>query len=352
MSEKTEQPTPKKLRKAREDGQVAHSKDFTEAVLIVALFGYMLADASAVVQRLGEMMVMPAGVLSMEFEDAVNIVLSQLFKDLVRLLMPYLLIVICLGLFVEMLQTGMLVSFKSLIPSGKKLNVAENVKNIFGAKNLVDFLKSNIKVVVLSAVVYAVLKQELGGLMTLPRGDFVAVGVAVGILLKSMMVKIAIAYIIIAAADFVWQRHHHNKELMMSKDEVKQDFKEAEGDPHIKQHRRHLHQEMLNEGAVERSREASVVVTNPIHLAMAIRYVEEQTPLPVLIAKGEGALAARMVVAAREAGVPVMENVPLAWALNERAQVDQYIPSELVEPVAQVLKMVREMDNPDRGNQT
>lgn len=352
MSEKTEQPTPKKLRKAREDGQVAHSKDFTQAVLIVALFGYMLADASDVVKRLGEMMVMPASVMGMPFEDAVNIVTNQLLKDMVRLLMPYLLIVLVLGIFVEMLQTGMLVSFKSLLPSGKKLNVASNVKNIVGAKNLVEFLKSNIKVAVLSAVVYFVLKQELGGLMTLPRGDFVAVGVAVGLLLKSMMVKIAIAYIIIAAADFAWQRHHHMKELMMSKDEVKQDFKEAEGDPHIKQHRRHLHQEMLQEGAVERAREASVVVTNPTHLAMAIRYEEGQTPLPVLLAKGEGALAARMVLAARQAGVPVMENVPLAWALRDLGQVDQYIPSELIEPVAEVLKLVREMNNPDMGSQT
>ncbi len=349
MSEKTELPTPKKLRKAREDGQVAHSKDFTQTVLILALFGYMLADSTAVLQRLGEMMVMPAGVLGMEFEDAVNIIMTQLLKDMVRLLLPYLLVVIVLGIFVEALQTGMLVSFKSLIPSGKKLNVANNVKNIFGKKNLVEFLKSNVKVVVLAVVVYVVLKQELGTLLTLPQADFVAVGVAVGMLLKSMLIKVAIAYVIIAAADMAWQRHHHVKQLMMTKDEVKRDYKEAEGDPHIKHHRRHLHQELLQESAVERARQASVIVTNPIHLAMAVRYEEGKTPLPVLLAKGQGALAQRMVVAAREAGVPVMENVPLAWALNDLGQVDQYIPSELIEPVAQVLKLIQEMKSDGRS---
>ncbi|MFD0669025.1 type III secretion system export apparatus subunit SctU [Ramlibacter sp. MAHUQ-53] len=343
MSEKTELPTPKKLEKAREDGQVAHSKDFTQTVLILALFGYMLADSEAIVRRLGEMMVLPASVLRMQFEDAVNVVVTQLLRDSIALLLPYLLIVIGLGLFVEMLQTGMLVSIKSVTPSGKKLNVVNNVKNIVGKKNLVEFLKSNLKIAVLSAIIYVVLRDSLPVLLTLPQAGLAGVGVALGLLLKSMMVKISVGYAIIAAADFAWQRHQHVKQLMMSKDEVKQEYKEAEGDPHIKHQRKHLHQEMLQEGAVQKTRQASVVVTNPVHLAIAIDYEEGRTPLPVVLAKGEGALAARMVQAAREAGVPVLENVPLAWALMETASVDQYIPSELIEPVAAVLRMVREI---------
>lgn len=346
MSEKTEQPTPKKLRKAREDGQVAHSKDLTQMVLILAIFGYLLADAPELLRRMGEMMVMPVGVLAMGFEDAVNVVMTQLLRDSIRLLLPFLLIVIGLGLFVEMVQTGMLFSIKSLMPSGKKLNVANNVKNIFGKKNLVEFLKSNIKIAVLSAVVYAILREELDTLMTLPQAGLTGVGVALALLLRELMVKLAIAYAIIAAADFAWQRHHHIKQLMMSKDEVKQEYKEAEGDPHIKHERKHLHQEMLQEGAVNRSRESSVLVTNPTHLAIAILYDQEETPLPVVLAKGEGALAERMVIAAREAGVPVLQNIPLAWALMEAAEIDNYIPSELIEPVAEVLRMVRDLDQP------
>ncbi len=341
MSEKTEQPTPKKLQKAREDGQVAHSKDFTQTVLVLALFGYMLADSEAVVRRIGEMMVLPAGMLEMQFEDALNVVLTQLLRDSVALLLPYLLIVIGLGLFVELLQTGMLVSVKAAMPSGKKLNVINNVKNIFGKKNLVEFLKSNLKIAVLSAVLYVILRDALPILMTIPQAGLAGVGVALGMLLKSLMVKVSVAYAIIAAADFAWQRHQHTKDLMMSKDEVKQEYKEAEGDPHIKHQRKHLHQEMLQEGAVQKTRQASVVVTNPTHLAIAIQYEDGKTPLPIVLAKGEGALAARMVQAAREAGIPVLENVPLAWALMDTAAIDQYIPSELIEPVAEVLRMVR-----------
>lgn len=341
MSEKTEQPTPKKLKKAREDGQVAHSKDFTQTVLILALFGYMLADASGIVRRLGEMILLPAGVLQMRFEDAVNAVATQLVRDAIALMLPFLLIVIGLGLFVEMLQTGMLIAIKSLMPSGKKLNVANNIKNIFSKKNLVEFLKSNVKIAVLSAIVWNVLRGELATLLTLPQAGIVGVGVALGIMLKSMMVQVAVGYAIIAAFDFVWQRHNHTKQLMMSKDEVKREYKEAEGDPHIKHQRKHIHQEMLQEGAVSKAREASVVVTNPTHLAIAIQYEKDKTPLPVVLAKGEGAVAERMMQAAREAGVPVLQNIPLAWALMEQAQVDQFIPSELIEPVAQVLRMVQ-----------
>lgn len=341
--EKTEDPTPKKLRTAREEGQVAHSKDLTHTVLFLALFGYMLADAEEVIRRLGQMMIVPAGMLHMSFGDAVNALLEQMLRDLIRVVGPYVLIVIVLGILAEALQTGFLISFKAATPSGKKLNIVTNIKNIFARKNLFEFLKSNIKIAVLSVVIWVVLSDELGVLMTLPQAGIIGVGVAVGLLLKSLTIKIAVAYFIIAAADYAWQRHDHHREQMMTKDEVKREFKENEGDPHIKHERKNIHQEMLQEGAVERTRSASVVVTNPTHLAIAILYESDRTPLPVVIAKGEGALANRMMQAARESGVPVMQNIPLARALMSTAQVDQYIPEELIQPMAEVLRVVREM---------
>lgn len=343
MSEKTELPTPKKLRKAREDGQVAHSKDFTQTVLILALFGYLLGDAQTLVQDLGEMMLMPVGLLGMDFMEAFDLLLRQLVRDAIELLLPFLLIVIGLGLLVEMLQTGMLFSFKAMMPSAKKISIANNIKNIFSKKNLIEFLKSNAKIVVLAAILYMVLREEIPNLLTLPRAGLVGVGVAVGILLKAMLIKITIGYFIIAAADFAFQRHQYLKNLMMSKEEVKQEFKEAEGDPHIKHQRKHLHQEMLQEGAVTKTREASVVVTNPTHLAIAIKYDKVITPLPLVLAKGEGAVAERMVLAAREAKIPILQDIPLAWALMETAEIDRYIPGELLDPVAEVLRMVQDM---------
>lgn len=343
MSEKTEQPTAKKLRKAREDGQVAHSKDFTQTVLILALFGYLLMDAERLFQSLAEMMLTPVGVLGMDFEDAANAVITALLKDAVWLLLPFLLIVIGLGLLAEMLQTGMNFAFKAMLPSAKKLNILSNVKNVVSIKNLIEFLKSNLKIAFLSALIYLVVRDALPTLMTLPAAGLAGVGQAVGMLLKTMIVNVAVAYTVIALADLVWQRFQHTKGLMMSKDEIKQEHKEAEGDPHIKHQRKHLHQEMLQHGAVQSTRKAQVVVTNPTHLAIAIQYDKDKTPLPVVVAKGEGWLAQRMVEAAREEGIPVLQNIPLAHALMNTAQLDQYIPSELIEPVAEVLRLVQRM---------
>ncbi|MEO5672276.1 MAG: type III secretion system export apparatus subunit SctU [Ramlibacter sp.] len=343
MSEKTEQPTSQKLRKAREEGQVAHSKDFTQTVLVLALFGYLLSDAPSIMRKLGELMLLPVGLLKMEFDHAVNVLITELLRASIEVMAPFLLIVIGLGLFVEMFQTNMLISFKALMPSGKKLNVGKNLKNIFSMKSLVEFLKSIVKIAILSTIVYFLISDALPTLMTLPQAGVLGVGVALAILLKAMMVRVAVGYAIIAAFDFIWQKKQHIKGLMMSKDEIKKEYKEAEGDANIKHQRKHLHKEMLEEGAVQKTKQASVVVTNPTHLAVAILYDKDKTPLPVVLAKGEGTTAARMVKAAREAGVPVLQNIPLARALTESAQIDQYIPSEFIEAVAGVLKMVQDM---------
>jgi len=341
VSEKTEKPTPTKLRKAREEGQVAHSKDLTQTILMAALIGYMLVDATEMAHRMGEMMVMPANLMSMEFEAAFNVLVREMARAFVALVLPFILIVIVLGLVVEMAQTGMLFAFKSLKPSGKKLNVVQNVKNMFGQKGLIEFLKSNVKIAVLSAVVYWILVSELPNLMTLPQAGVAGVGVALVILLKSLFMQLTLAYAVIAVADFAWQRHHYMKQQMMSIDEVRREYKEQEGDPHIKHERKHLHQQMLMEESVNGARSASVLITNPVHLAMAIRYRAGQDPLPVLLAKGEGVLARLMVNAAREAGVPILENVPLAWDLMRRGAVAQYIPQDLIVPVAEVLRVIR-----------
>lgn len=339
--EKTEEPTAKKLRDARQEGQVPHSKDLTQSVLVVSLFAYIMADSVNLLRTLGEMMVMPAGVLGMEFNQAVNAVTTRLLREGMRVMAPFLLIVILLGLFVELAQTGMLLTFKPLSQVGKKLNVAANAKNMFSMKNIFEFLKSCAKIVLLSSIIYTVIAAALPGLMTLPRAGLVGVGLAVGAMLQSMLIKISLGYGLIAAIDFFWQKSNHRKQLKMSKHEVQQEYKESEGDPHIKGERKQRHMEMLNETSVGRAREATVLVTNPIHVAVAVVYQKGATLLPVVTAKGREVVARRMVHAAREAGVPVMENVPLAWALLETAELDTYIPEDLIEPVAEVLRLVR-----------
>lgn len=349
MSEKTEQPTPQKIRKAREDGQVAHSKDTTQTVLVVALFGYMLGNAEALVRSFAGMILMPAGVLGMDFSQAVNALATRLLAEALWILAPFLGIVIGLGLFTELAQTGMNISFKAMAPSGKKLDVVANAKNMVSAKTLFEFLKSNLKIALLSVVVYLVLRNALPTLITLPGGGLTAVAVALGVLLKHLILFASLGYVVLAAVDFLWQRHQYTKQLMMTKDEVIKEYKEAEGDPHIKHRRKELHQELLEGGEVRQVADASVVVTNPTHLAVAIAYRRDITPLPVVLAMGADAKAHRITAVARQHGVPVLQDIALARALHATAQLNQYIPSDLIEPVAQVLRLVQEMrddDNP------
>jgi type III secretion protein U len=343
MSEKTELPTPQRIRKARQDGQVAHSKDFTQTVLVVALFSYMLGNAEALIRVFGEMILLPASVVGMDFDLALNTVATKLLREGVAILAPFLGLVIGLGLLIELGQTGMLISFKALKPSGKKLDVGANLKNMFSVKSLVEFLKSNLKILLLSVVVYGVLRSALPTLITLPGGGLTAVAVATGILLKALIIHVALGYIVISMADFLWQRHQYVRQLMMSKEEITQEYKEAEGDPHIKHKRKELHHELLEDSEVKNVQRSSVVVTNPTHLAVALAYEKDITPLPLVLAMGEGQLAQRIKAAAIRYGVPVMENVPLARALMANANLDDYIPSDLVEPVAEVLRLVRDM---------
>lgn len=349
MSEKTEAPTPKRIRESREKGQVAHSKDFTQTVLIVALFGYMVANGRGIVTAFAEMITVPAQFYGLPFRDAADAVIGRIALAAVELMVPFLLIVLCLGIFAEMLQVGVLFAFKALIPDGSRLNPATNLKNTFSAKNLVEFLKSCLKVVFLTVLVYLVVRDAIGPLMQIPLAGVAGVGIATAELITRLLVFIAVAYVVISGFDLAWQRFQWMKDLKMSKDEVKREYKEMEGDPQIKSMRRHLHHEMLAGGMVEKARKATVVVTNPTHIAVALYYKADETPLPVVLAKAEDHLAARIVEVARQEGIPVLQNVPLAHALLEQAQVDQYIPSELIEPVAEVLRMVQQLAR-ERGD--
>lgn len=341
--EKTEQPTHKKLEDARKKGQVAKSKDFTQTALILALFGYLIAAGPSLAKGFAELLVLPMGFLNQPFDVALESLVAAVTHKAVMLVLPFIGIVLVIGIGAEMLQVGVLFSFEALKPSGKKLNVAANAKNMFSKKTFVEFLKNILKVGVLGAILYVVIRGEMGHLLELPMAGVAGVGMAITALLKVLIINVAVVYIAIGLADFVYQRYAYKKDLMMSKDEVKREYKEAEGDPHIKGARKHLHQELMMSGQMEKTRKASVLVTNPTHFAVAIYYHDEETPLPMVLAKGVDLIARRMIEIAKEEGIPVMQNIPLARALYAQAQLDQYVPGDLLEPVAEVLRVVRQV---------
>ena len=341
--EKTEQPTEHKIRKAREDGQVAKSKDFTQALLMGGLFGYLLADAESLIKSFAELMVFPAQLYGLEFHDAIRILLDQVLLSAVKILLPFIIIVIVLAIFGEMIQTGALLAFKVLLPKGDKLNPVSNLKQMFSMKNIIEFVKSIFKVIFLSILISMVIRDSLYPLLLIPAYGLNAAGVAIISMLKKLIIFTFIGFFGMSLADLIWQRYQHRKQLMMSMDEIKQEYKQLEGDPHVKSHRKGLAKEIAMGEMVLKTRKASVVVTNPTHLAIAMYYEETVTPLPIVLAKGADALAFQMVSIAREYKIPVMQNIKLARALMETASIDQYIPSDLIEPIAEVLIALRRL---------
>lgn len=344
MSDKTEKPTSKKLREARKKGQVAYSKDFTQTILILVIFGYFIGSGTTIVQDLMALVALPGKVVDLPFDIAFDAVAGETLRIAMAILAPILIMVVAVGVFADMLQVGVNFAFEAVKPSGKKLNVAANAKNLFSKKNLIEFLKNIAKVTFLSVLIFLVVRGSLDTLIKVPPGGVGAIVQALGGMVVQVMGYTAVAYVIVAAFDFAFQRFQHTKQLMMSKDEVKREYKEQEGDPHIKGKRKQLHQELMTSNMIEQTRKASVVITNPTHVAVALFYDKEETPLPVVMAKAEGAIARRIMEVAEEEGIPIMRNVPLARALFEQAEMNQYVPSDLLEPVAEVLRWVQELE--------
>jgi type III secretion protein U len=242
----------------------------------------------------------------------------------------------------NLVQVGFLLVMEPVKPDLKKLNPMDKIKHIFSMKNLFELLKSSLKILIIGGLVTSIVTSSLNPLTRLPHGGAGAILTALHPMLSVLALNVTLAYIGIAGFDYVFQKFQHTKQLKMSKDEIKREYKESEGDPQIKGKRKQLHQEMVMSDTTERTRKATVVVTNPTHLAVAIYYKEEDNVLPKVIAKGEDHVARRMVEIAKEEGIPVMQHIPLARSLHEGVDIDRFIPSDLIEPMAEVLRWVKE----------
>jgi type III secretion protein U len=346
--EKTEKPTPKKLQDARKKGDVPYSRDFSQTMLTLALLMYLVFNGQNILAGMLRILAMPAGLVDMEFREALKVAATIALREGVDLLWPFVLIVLGFGIFVEFAQIGVIFAAEKAKPSGTKLNVVSNVKNIFSMKNLVEVIKSTVKIICFSLLTWLLLRAGLAPLVHAGSGGLEGVLAVNGGLFRMLLLYTAVFCLVIAGLDMGWQRRQRNKRLMMTKEEVKREQKDMEGQPEIKQQRKRLHQEMSNGGPAEAVRKSSALVVNPTHIAVALRYVPDQTPLPIVVAKGCDGVALQMIDMARRIGVPVMRDVPLARALLADARENEYIPGELVVPVAHVLRAVRDLAMEDR----
>ncbi len=341
--EKTEQPTPKRLRDSRNKGQIAKSQDVTTAVLMVSVFATIGVLWEWFLQQLKDLILLPTAFYTLPFEQAFQEVAYGVLIKAMLISMPVVAAGFLAGLVGSFMQVGPLLSFEPIKPELKKLNPIDKAKQIFSMKNFIEFLKSVLKVVIIGVIVTLIVRSTADSLTRIPYGGKAALLASLAPIMKALAINVCLAYIAISGFDYFFQKFQHIKQLKMSKDEVKREYKESEGDPLIKSKRKQLHQELMANSQVQRTRKATVVVTNPTHLAIAIYYNEKDNVLPTVIAKGEDHVAKRMIAAAKEEGIPVMQNIPLARAIYADVPVDRYIPSDLIEPMAEVLRWVKEL---------
>jgi type III secretion protein U len=343
--EKTEQPTPKKLRDARQKGQVAKSQEIVSSTLILVLVAILFAFSDYYLEHISALVLLPSELAYQGFQDALSDVAISIAKELAYLLAPIIVTASVVAIFANMGQFGFLFSGEAIKPDIKKVNPIEGAKRIFSLKSIIEFIKSILKVSLLSCIIWITLQGNLSTLLQIPSCGLDCVPTITGILIKQLMVISAVGFIVIAAADFAYQKYDHTKKLKMSKDEVKREYKEMEGSPEIKSKRRQLHQEMQASNQRENVKRSNVLVTNPTHIAIGLYYKKGETPLPIITLKETDAVAKQMIKIAQEEGVPVMQKVPLARALYTDGHLDQYIPGDLIEATAEILRWVASLES-------
>ena len=341
--EKTEQPTPKRLREAREKGDVPKSQDVAPALTVLALTIYLAVKGEDIFMRLQKMGNEVISTIGLPFDQALGITLTSVGNTALSIVAPVVALVMGAALIGTLGQVGVLVAPKAAIPKLENLSPSKWFKKVFSVKNAVDFLKNILKVTVLGLTAWVVLRDHLRELFLIPGGDIRLLWSTLGSAAKDLTLTVAGIFCVIAMLDYLFQRWQYNKQHMMSKDEVRREYKEMEGDPHIKGKRKQLHQEMASQNALGNVRKAKVLVTNPTHYAVALDYEKDRTPLPIIVAKGEGLLAKRMIEIAKQEGIPIMQNVPLARELFRNGTENAYIPQDMIAPVAEVLRWVQSL---------
>ncbi len=334
--EKTEEPTPKKLREARERGEVPRSREMSSAAVLLAAGAALSAGAEGTLTNvrgcLDSSLAAASGTVS-----APPTAMLQVCASLgLSAMLPVLLAAMLAGTTVSFLQVGPLLTLKPLQPQPRRIDPIQGTKQLFSQRRLVDLLKSLFLLGVVGYVVWSVLRDRIGGLVGLVGRDARATMSAAGSLVTTLIFRVGGATVAVGVLDFFYQRWRHKRDQRMTKDEVKREYKDAEGDPQHKAERQRMHQELIEHGVMEEVRGADVLVVNPTHIAVALRYDEERDEAPQVRAKGRDGLAQRMIRAAEEAGVPIVRDVPLARALYE-LQEGEEIPEELYEAVAAVL---------------
>jgi len=340
--ERTEQATPRRRQKAREEGQVAQSKDLTGAIgLIAAVLVYRLAGHS-IAQRL-----ITASAHHFANLQDVSVTFASvrgLAHDSLMLiagaLMPVALAALAFGLTANFIQTGFVLSTKRITPTADKLNPINGIKKIFSLNGIVEALKGTVKVAVVIWLAYVILNGHKAEVLKFSQMDLRDMLGHMSAIFFEFATKYCLALLIIGGLDYTYQRWQLEKQLRMTRYEVKRELRETEGDPLVRARRSQRRRALLQQGISNQMPQANVVVTNPTQVAVALLYKDGRMPAPQVVAKGRGRLAGEIKKLAVTYGIPIVEEPPVARALYEVVGIGEYVPSVLYQAVAEILAAV------------
>ena len=351
--EKTEPATQKKLDDARKEGKVAKSKDLTEGFDLLVLFlllkifvGYvgerMIGLFDKTIGRMAEFMEVNQGGFSV---SAFITMMISMMLEILLMVWPFFVFGSGIVFLVTLYQVGWQVSAKPLEPKLSKFNPINGFKRIFSKDSIFELLKSLAKIGLIAYVVYSNLSEDVNDLFILYDIDLNQAIALVGQIILDTGIEISIVFIFIGLADYIYQKFKFSEDMKMTKQEVKDEYKNTEGDPEIKGRIRQKMREASQRRMMQDVPKADVVITNPTHFAVAIKYDAETSKAPVVLAKGEDFLAQKIKEVAKEHRIEIVENKPLARMLYHNVDIGAEIPPELYQAVAEVLAMVYHMKN-------
>ena len=339
---KTEEPTPKKLADARKKGDVAKSMDIPQLASLAGAFGVMAIGGGWFLRDMA-MQLLPFVAHPDEIElsgQGAMQVATQAGMAAAPLTITVLAAAGVAGGIGYLAQTGFMLTGEKLKPEAKKISPLEGFKRIFGVEGLVQFLKSVLKILVTGWVAWLVLRPRAADLSALAAMEPVAMLPLSADLTRALFYSVMAFLAMTAGLDWFWQRQRFTARMRMSREELKEEFKQSDGDPHVKAKQRQIRAERSRRRMMQNVPNATVVIMNPTHYAVALRYEAGQTAAPECVAKGMDDLALRIRALAEESGVAVIEDPPLARALYAAVDVDQQIPEAHFEAVAKIIGFV------------
>lgn len=351
--EKTEPATSKKLNDIRKEGQVAKSKELITAVSLMSLFIILKIYLSKLGTGLIDVYTQVYNSISKVVDDRYNglpirtagSVMQQVIIDMIKLVIPILLVAIVIAILGNMLQQKWMVTAKPLQPKFSKISPISGFKRMFSVRQLVELIKSIAMISIIMIVVYNTVKSKMNILLTFYDVGLNTALSTIGSIIIDLGIKISAVFLIVGFADLFYQRIKFKNDNMMTKQEIKDEFKNTEGDPQVKGQIKRRMQEVSRRRMMQQLPEADVVITNPTHFAVALKYEPDAGKAPVVIAKGADYLAFQIKDKAKEYNIAIVENKPLARILYHNIDIGMEIPPELYQAVAEILAVVMRTNN-------